>query len=183
MDRAHFLQTETEPRLVSRDFRYENAFLLNKLTKRQFYKPWETSPEEDERIRNQISEARETIKRETEEHQARHLQENQRDWHNPAYVGGDTSYVGKTYTSNASREPSTHSRTNNSAISPADLEMKDRNTEDQEKGAEGMDLTAQDTQNSINQGHETPAGQLSKDNADENGEDVVEEAAEDTVIY
>ena len=55
---AHFLQTKAEPHL--------------------FYKPWETSPDEEDRIRYQITEAKETIKREVEEFEARQQPDNLR---------------------------------------------------------------------------------------------------------
>ncbi|KAF2995521.1 hypothetical protein E8E13_001838 [Curvularia kusanoi] len=52
---AHFLHTETEPHL--------------------YYRPWEMSPEEEDRVQAQIAEARETIDRETGEFEAREEEE------------------------------------------------------------------------------------------------------------
>ncbi|KAF2448205.1 hypothetical protein P171DRAFT_428313 [Karstenula rhodostoma CBS 690.94] len=68
---AHFLQTRTEPRL--------------------YYKPWETTPEEDDRIRDQIAEAHETIRREREDSEAaqRRHAERKRDATHDVHMDGD----------------------------------------------------------------------------------------------
>jgi len=61
--------------------------------------------------------------------------------------------------------------------------MKDDHTEDGGIEAVRDEHATELVQNSSIPSHETIADELSKDNDDENGEDVVEEAAEDTVIY
>ena len=59
--------------------------------------------------------------------------------------------------------------------------MKDPPTEGTE--AVRNERTPEDVQNDSIPSHDTTADEPSKDHDDENGEDVIEEAAEDTVIY
>ncbi|KAL5424794.1 hypothetical protein PMIN04_003023 [Paraphaeosphaeria minitans] len=68
---AHFLQTRTEPRL--------------------YYKPWETTPEEDDRIRDQIAGAHDTIRREREDFEAkqRRYAARERDANHDVHMDGD----------------------------------------------------------------------------------------------
>ncbi len=61
--------------------------------------------------------------------------------------------------------------------------MKDRHVDDLDAEATNNDHVGHDAKDSTRQDHQTPTGQPSSEIADENGEDVVEEAAEDTVIY
>ncbi|CAN9297163.1 unnamed protein product [Alternaria alternata] len=166
---AHFLQTKAEPHL--------------------FYKPWETSPDEEDRIRDQITEAKETIKREVEEFEARQQPDNlrRRDTSDGRIGDAEGSETGKNHHADAPQETTTaNGGTNGSATSPKDLDkdldMKDHhfNTADADGKAE---RATEDMQTSNVATHGTVADPTIKEDDDENGEDVVEEAAEDTVIY
>ncbi|CAG5179349.1 uncharacterized protein ALTATR162_LOCUS9174 [Alternaria atra] len=166
---AHFLQTKAEPHL--------------------YYKPWETSPDEEDRIRDQIAEAEETIKREVEEYEARQQANNLRRRHASEEITGDAegSETGKNHHADAPQETTTtNGGTNGSATSPEDrdkdLDMKDHpfDTLDADRKAE---RATEDIQNNNGATHGTVADLAMKEDDDENGEDVVEEAAEDTVIY
>ncbi|KAI8942150.1 hypothetical protein NX059_000239 [Plenodomus lindquistii] len=144
---AHFLQTETEPRL--------------------YYKPWATSPAEDDRIQEQIAQAEDTIRREMEEYEVRQQQGSTEKRQVPA------------------DDSKTAQETNGSTRSPTDLDMKDHLANQPGSEAVRTSHTAQDAINS-NMASLDPATDLpSTDDTedDPNGEDVVEEAAEDTVIY
>ncbi|KAF1847362.1 uncharacterized protein K460DRAFT_374438 [Cucurbitaria berberidis CBS 394.84] len=165
---AHFLQTEAEPHL--------------------YYKPWETNPDEDERIRDQIAEAHEVIEREVEEYEARQRQEAQRERHASGNeeVSRDAagSHTGKNYNAHAPPElPTTNGGTNSSADSPKDRYTRDDHTEDPRNEAVRDAAITEDVVDTGIPGRETTADELSKEHDDDNGEDVVEEAAEDTVIY
>ncbi|KAH6878222.1 pinin/SDK/memA/ protein conserved region-domain-containing protein [Alternaria rosae] len=162
---AHFLQTKSEPHL--------------------YYKPWETSPDEEDRIRDQIAEAEETVKHEIEEYEARQQPNNLQRRHASEGAKGDAEGLetGKSHDADALQETTTtNGGTNGSAISPKDLDMKDHQPDTPD-----INITAErateDTQNSNGASHGTVADPPIKEDDDENGEDVVEEAAEDTVIY
>ncbi|KAH8719277.1 pinin/SDK/memA/ protein conserved region-domain-containing protein [Phaeosphaeriaceae sp. PMI808] len=132
LNMAHFLQTETTPHL--------------------YYKPWETSAEEEDRIQDQVAQAHETNRREVEEHEA--LQQPQ-----------------------ANRR-----HTNGSHNSPKDQDMDHNHAHNSEHEAVRLEATEHASNTNVPR-HETTTDHTSDDNHDENGEDVVEEAAEDTVIY
>jgi hypothetical protein len=155
----------------------------------QYYKPWETSPDEEESIQEQIAEAKDLIKREVEEDEARQQQDSQRERHKTEEAGRDAwgSETGKNYTADAPQEtPTTNGETNGSATSPQDLDIKDddHNEPGTEATRNGNESATANVQDSNMSSHETITDEPSKaDDDDENGEDVVEEAAEDTVIY
>ncbi|KAI4629799.1 uncharacterized protein J4E87_002986 [Alternaria ethzedia] len=162
---AHFLQTKSEPHL--------------------YYKPWETSPDEEDRIRDQIAEAEETVKREIEEYEARQQPDNLRRRRASEETKGDAegAETGKNHDAHAPQETTTtNGETNGSAISPKDLDMKDHQPDTPDTNAK-VERATEDIQNSHGATHETVADTTMKEDDDENGEDVVEEAAEDTVIY
>ncbi|KAL1796315.1 hypothetical protein ACET3X_004855 [Alternaria dauci] len=166
---AHFLQTKAEPHLL--------------------YKPWETSPDEEDRIRDQLAEAQETIKREVEEYKARQQPDNlrRRDTSEAKMGDAEASETGKSHHADASRETTTtNGGTNGSATSPKDLD-KDLDMKDHHFDAPDADGKAEHAtehmQSSNVATHGTVADPTIKEEDDENGEDVVEEAAEDTVIY
>lgn len=164
---AHFLQTEAEPRL--------------------YYKPWEITPDEQDRIRDQIAEAEEIVKREIEEYEARQRHEDQRRRDTSEEGGRDAvgSQTGKNHNADAPQDTSTtNGETNGSAKSPKDLDMKDDRLDN--SGTESLRNggVAEDTRENDSSSHEPVTDETSKaDDDDENGEDIVEEAAEDTVIY
>ncbi|KAJ4363610.1 hypothetical protein N0V83_009906 [Neocucurbitaria cava] len=181
---AHFLRTETEPHL--------------------YYKPWETSPDEEDRIRDQIAEAHAIIERELDEYEARQRQDNPHQ-HASADGGGggrggdiydvDGSYNSKNNDGSTPQEPSTtNSGTNGSAKHPKDLDMRDDHAAAEDPGNEAVRDAATtntttteedvevDSSRIPSTGHETTFANDpgSKDN---NDDELVEEAAEDTVIY
>jgi hypothetical protein len=63
---AHFLRTKAEPRIVSHASLSVEQYPCSQF--RQFYKPWDLRPEEDEQIRLQIEEAGKSIEMELDEH-------------------------------------------------------------------------------------------------------------------
>ena len=58
---SHFLQTEAEPKLVSR---IVELVLWHKLIKAKFYKPWDLLPDQKAKIESQIAEAEDEVERE-----------------------------------------------------------------------------------------------------------------------
>ncbi|KAF2678199.1 hypothetical protein K458DRAFT_423385 [Lentithecium fluviatile CBS 122367] len=165
---AHFLQTTTEPRL--------------------YYKPWETTQEEDDRIRDQIAEAREIIRQESGEEEPHHKQDSERERgasrEGPVDPNADVSLSGKNSNADAPLEPPTANG------GPTDGSDPSTNIREQDVDhAEGFaneavneERAAEDTPQERLTSHEATADEPSKEAMDENGEEVVE-AAEDTVIY
>jgi hypothetical protein len=145
---------------------------------RQYYKPWETSAEEEIRIQDQIANARETIDRELEEYEARLEQGADQVRHH-----ANGSHNGKEKDADAARESAAaNGDANGSHNSPKDQEMETYPAEDPGNEAVSVDVT-EHTLNGTLASHETTTDDASRDHDDDNGEDVVEEAAEDTVIY
>lgn len=163
---AHFLQTKTEPHL--------------------YYKPWETTPEEDDTIQDQIAEAEETIKREIDGHEARKQHELQRERQNIPLDKHDADglHTDENGTTNARNGAFS---TNGGAIGSTrltdDQEMQDHPVEGPGIEVVRDEHTAQVVQDISVPSFDTRTDETSKENDDDNGEDVVEEAAEDTVIY
>ena len=155
---AHFLYTKAEPRL--------------------YYKPWEMSPEEEDRIDDQIAEARDIIQRERDEFEAREEEERRRERRATpdatTYRGTDVAMTGD----GDAAQPQAGSKeaTNGQEPQTQDHEMQDQHPEEpvvQPQPAEDPATITQPPE------PDTTADEPSKD-ADE--EEVVE-AAEDTVIY
>ncbi|KAJ5028860.1 pinin/SDK/memA/ protein conserved region-domain-containing protein [Bipolaris maydis] len=164
---AHFLQTKTEPRL--------------------YYKPWETSPDEDDRIQDQIAEAKDIIRHEVAEYEARQHADNQRKRHAADEMNRHAadSQTGKSHDADAPHATSTaNGATNDSTAPPEDMEIDRRHSGDPNTNTEAKDEhTTGDTQDVRGASRDIVPEEAAKDDEDENGEDVVEEAAEDTVIY
>jgi hypothetical protein len=153
----------------------------------QYYKPWETSAEEEDRIQTQISEAHKQIDREIEEYEVRQVQEieGERRASGDANTNRDTKHAhgGKEHDVDVPHDSSSRNGTaNGSYHSTKDIAMdgKEDHAEGPGREAVRVDATAL---NSTVASHEMITDNPSKDNDDENAEDVVEEAAEDTVIY
>ncbi|USP77493.1 hypothetical protein yc1106_04767 [Curvularia clavata] len=167
LNMAHFLQTKTEPRL--------------------YYKPWETSPEEDDRIQTQIAEAKDIIRQEEAEYEARQQSDNQRKRHTSEEMNRDAedTQTGKNHDANPPHEETTlNGPTNGSATPPKDMESEHQHPDDSGTNEQPREeRAAGDMQASKAASHDDVPGEPAKDDDDENGEDVVEEAAEDTVIY
>lgn len=163
---ANFLRTETEPRL--------------------YYRPWETTSIEDDCIQNQTVETEKTIKREVEEYETRQQQvtvEKQDLCGQNSRAGDDPDTFEESHVDTNQDPLMTNGGTNSSAHSPDDRETK--NKSDQGPGPESMrkEQNVEVKQTIGVPSHEASIIDFHKDDDDENGEDVVEEAAEDTVIY
>ena len=156
---AHFLHTKAEPRL--------------------YYKPWEMSPEEEDRIEDQIAEARDIIQRERDEFDAREEEERRRERRATpdatTYRGADVAMTGD----GDAAHPQAGSKEATDEQEPPlqeDHEMGDQHPAEPTVEAQLADDPVAVTQPAE---PDTTAEEPSKD-ADE--EEVVE-AAEDTVIY
>ena len=66
LDRANFLQTEAEPRLV-RSVMICAMTGQHRADQSQYYRPWELRPDEEDRIQDQIKGAQARIDKELEE--------------------------------------------------------------------------------------------------------------------
>ncbi|KAF2277773.1 uncharacterized protein EI97DRAFT_449219 [Westerdykella ornata] len=178
---AHFLRTKTEPQL--------------------YYKPWETTEEEDERIQAQIAEAEETIRRELDELRSREnadgdREQNQEQPRNTASESNkdaqpslerdqDTYMHEDTAIENGTNERSL----NGSGPSPEDSGPRDNeHAESVTNGAErgGQVAEPHHISATTSLGATSAEGNLeadtNKEAMDDNGDEMVE-AAEDTVIY
>ncbi|KAG9198701.1 hypothetical protein G6514_009651 [Epicoccum nigrum] len=158
---AHFLYTEAEPRL--------------------YYKPWEMSLEEEDRIDDQIADARNTIQRERDEFEAREEDERRRE-RRPTpdattYRGTDVAMTGEADAAlpQAGSEEATNGQEPHAQDLDRDLDMQDQDPRPVEPA---LSPQPADDPAAATQPRE-PDNEPSKD-ADE--EEVVE-AAEDTVIY
>lgn len=119
------------------------------------------------------------------EYEARQQQDNMRRRRASEEVSRDAkgSHTGKNRNAETPQASSATNRgTNGSAHSSTDLEMKDHRADDPVTEAVNDERATEDDQSGSIPSHETTADEPTKDD-DENGEDIVEEAAEDTVIY
>ncbi|KAF2270140.1 hypothetical protein CC78DRAFT_193047 [Lojkania enalia] len=166
LNMAHFLRTETEPQL--------------------YYKPWETSQDENAIIEAQITDAKEIIARELEQYE--HQQEDSDEPDRHASRHGDANGDAGAGTFSSGKEPNAemsqqHSAangaTNDSEPLPKDLEPREDHALSRINEAVSDEPAASHEQESRSTSHE--AAEPSKD-MDDNGEEIVE-AAEDTVIY
>lgn len=160
---AHFLFTRTEPRL--------------------YYKPWEMSSEEEDRIDDQIAEARAAIQRELDEYEVRQVDESMRERRRTpdesTYRGGANSPNGEgQQTDPARRHSADHETRIGGGPLAQDEEMLDHHTEEPTSQPAGASHTAEPAMDTRLAEAEANADEPTKD-ADEE----VVEAAEDTVIY
>jgi hypothetical protein len=186
LNTAHFLRTEAEPHLVCTEL---ISTVLATANLQQYYKPWETSAAEDDRIQDQIAEARRIIELEVDEYEARLEEEANRERRASreadASRDAEGSHSGKEHNADAPHQsPATNGHANGSHNSPKDQDMADDHTADPGHEAVRHDDAAEDAMDMNVPSHETTADDPGNDNQDDNnGEDVIEEAAEDTVIY
>lgn len=159
---AHFLYTKTEPRL--------------------YYKPWEMGPDEEDRIGDQIAEARAAIQRELDEYQDRQEEENRRERRRTpdesTYRGGANSLNGESQHTDPARQHSADTETTNGGGAIKDEEMQDQHAEeptDQPAGPHHTEEPAMDTR--------SPEPEANVDEPVKDADEEVVEAAEDTVIY
>ncbi|KAJ4298307.1 hypothetical protein N0V90_006207 [Kalmusia sp. IMI 367209] len=149
-----------------------------------YYKPWETVPEEDDRIRKQIAEAHDIIRREREDYEAASQQHAERERHvsRDGHMGSsaEETHSGKEHNAETPPKPAAANGapTNGSNTFPKNPESKDDHAE--ALAGESTDVKPASKENTI-AGHEA-TDDVGKEAMDENGEEVVE-AAEDTVIY
>ncbi|KAF2875332.1 pinin/SDK/memA/ protein conserved region-domain-containing protein [Massariosphaeria phaeospora] len=167
LDMAHFLQTVSEPRL--------------------YYKPWEVDPADEERIRNQIAEAKETIRQELDEYEASHKESTERGREVSSEVAkqdADTSALdGKKSNADSQQDPTANENTNGSITPPKDPELRVDHAVGLANEAVSEEPTVANGQNGDTTTYADAADESNKDlQMDETGEEVVE-AAEDTVIY
>ena len=171
---AHFLHTDTEPRLVSRTF---TVCASIRLTSSQYYKPWKLSPSQEERIRDQVDDAEMRVRNERGDSEGDHHHE--------------------TKLHESSDEPGKEQK-DQSHVTDAPAEAPDITTTDaadhRTKPAEEAPRVG-DADNSnpeaatvANGGSESLPGHSgeqhkSADSGDSDGGEVVLEADEDTVIY
>lgn len=93
-----------------------------------------------------------------------------------------SSHSGKEHDADVPRVSlATNGNANGKPNSPKDQDMKDNHADD--PGHEAVSIETTEPLSSIISHYTTSTDDPSKGNDDENGEDVVEEAAEDTVIY
>ena len=154
---AHFLQTQTEPRLVSiassSKAPVAHAFY-------QYYRPWELLPKDEDRVKRQVEEARGLISREiqqldgtysTSPHASSHMNSKEADLNAAEHSQESTDAIGK----DPANKDIEDSKVN--GTDPADVEMSENSRRSVEPSEPG------------------------KDAPDDGGE--VVEGEEDTVIY
>jgi hypothetical protein len=150
----------------------------------QYYKPWEISAEEQDRIQDQIAKARETIRRELEEYEIRQEQESRRERRasieNGTSSAMDISDTAKEH-SEGGRQPPPVVTTKDDR-SPQDQDMKDDQATGPSDVPDAESHPPEPMQDTWPPNPEPITEDLNKDDDDNNGEEVVE-AAEDTVIY
>ncbi|KAF2248420.1 hypothetical protein BU26DRAFT_486057 [Trematosphaeria pertusa] len=165
---AHFLQTTSEPRL--------------------YYKPWETTPDENDRIRDQIADAQEIIRRELEDHGSGQEDDAERERlasrEGQADRNADAPVSGKGSNTDTPQQPDAANSgpTDGRDSVPRDQAQQDDHAEPLAKEAVSEERAADNASHSNATTHEATADEPSKEALDENGEEIVE-AAEDTVIY
>ena len=160
---AHFLHTKTEPRL--------------------YYKPWEMSPEDEDRIDDQIAEARAAIQRELDEYEDRQEHERTRERRatpdESTYRGDANSTNRESRQTDPVRPYSVDNETTNGGGTHAqDQEMQDQHAEetaDQPAGPQHTEDPSMDTG--------LPEPEPAADEPVKDADEEVVEAAEDTVIY
>jgi hypothetical protein len=91
---------------------------------------------------------------------------------------------GKEHDADASHDlPAANGNANGSHNSPKDQDMEDNHAEDPGYEAVSVEATRDPLDNTVADAEPNTNDPSNSNNDDENGEDVVEEAAEDTVIY
>lgn len=145
------------------------------------------TPQQESRIRDQIAEAQETVRREVEEYEAREAEESERERQalREGHANGDADADGGGKESNAEAPPRPQAA--NGVVDDKDPPTKNpefNGDHAEDVANEAVGETHAETLQSITS-HEATAGATDatgKDQLDETGEEVLE-AAEDTVIY
>jgi hypothetical protein len=141
------------------------------------------SPEEQDRIDDQIAEARETIQRERDEYEDRQEQERRREQYAAEEQGTDhgtaASSSGKNHVPDVTHSSSAaNGATNGGGAYKQDQEMRDEDSREAADVAIEPQHTEEPAMDTQSLEPEANADEPSKDNDEE-----VVEAAEDTVIY
>ncbi|PVI06385.1 hypothetical protein DM02DRAFT_582806 [Periconia macrospinosa] len=163
---AHFLKTTTEPQLL--------------------YKPWETTAEEDDRIRKQIAEAHEIIRQEVKDYSR------QRDAERSQAVSREEKTDQPDQTKQVSQSGKETTMQGNATAngSPTDDRVSSPINSEHLNGFSNSHLSkvvsekpaGADNRQSEATSHQPSTEENNREAVDETGEEVVE-AAEDTVIY
>jgi hypothetical protein len=161
---AHFLRTTTEPRL--------------------YYKPWETTQDEENRIQSQIAEARELIRQELGEPSLGTGHVEREPDEGLAESNADATLSGKAHEAMTSAAPVKADGGPTDASEPFTKTSgrDDDHAERSVKASVNEERAAEDAPQIDATMHEATADEGAKEVMDEHGEEVVE-AAEDTVIY
>ncbi|KAJ4983215.1 peroxin 26 [Stagonosporopsis vannaccii] len=157
---AHFLHTKTEPRL--------------------YYKPWEMSAEEEDRIEDQVAQAREAMQRERDEFEERDEAHRRRA---RRATPDEATYRGPAAPGDPRHEPKQAHGGGNETANAGPLPGRDGETHDQhaDKGA----AAATDPRPAEAAARDAAPGEPDgiTDERTKDADEEVVEAAEDTVIY
>ncbi|OCK75698.1 hypothetical protein K432DRAFT_361627 [Lepidopterella palustris CBS 459.81] len=167
LDMAHFLYTKTEPRL--------------------YYKPWELTLEEEDRINTQVEEAQAKIDQELDDFERQREEERKQEGSSKEDMDIDkepprtTTPVGSVPSGDALEVPVKQNGTTDHSASLSNNHTPNENGEREEanvavNGEEGKGDEVQPSNETMT------AGEGGREAMDENGE-VILEAAEDTVIF
>lgn len=157
----------------------------------QYYKPWETTEDEDDIIRDQIEDAEDAIQRELEEaglaNDTRKGEQMQDDIRNSATEGDTDGESAVVKEDGVPEDPhlSTNNAPNGNELPPNDSAPADSHAEEppaQEDPVNGETSAEPGLQEHLSSRNVAAEDEASKDAQDDNGEEVVE-AGEDTVIY
>jgi hypothetical protein len=149
------------------------------------------SEDEEDRIRDQIDDAEDIIRRELDEHEARQKGdgEEERERHVSRNVDAErdagATPTGKDQNAHAPTLPTpANGATNDSEPSPKDPEQREDHAESLANNeAVSGERPAEPDHLNKSTSHEVSTGEANKEIMDDNGEDEMVEAAEDTVIY
>lgn len=150
----------------------------------QYYKPWETTQAEDDRIRDQIAEAHEIIRKELGEEAGGSDKTERGRGDDLAGSNADSTLSGKTHDAMKSLEPveANGGPTDTSDSATKNPEQDVDHAEGFAKASVSEEHVAEDAPRNDVTSYEATVDESAKEVMDENGEEVVE-AAEDTVIY
>jgi hypothetical protein len=165
---ANFLQTTTEPRLVSRAV---GGFKLCVLRHLQFYKPWDVLPEQKDRIDRQIEDAQASVDEEADDFERSRAEED---------IPAPTSAAPDAVMEDNGTEDT---KTVGSEESAAHVELADSHAH--KNGDTNLAPPNISSNGSAEENHGAPvrSSDLAKEVAEENQGETVVEAAEDTIIY
>ncbi|KAF2751384.1 hypothetical protein M011DRAFT_455394 [Sporormia fimetaria CBS 119925] len=161
---AHFLRTNAQPSL--------------------YYKPWETTSDEEDRIQAQIAEAEETIREELGQQKppGEVPEDQRRDADGDSHTHTEQPRGEENGTDAPKQPPVTNGDVNMHDSSPKNSEAANNPQPEPISHEDGFETAATESADLVTAAHETPTQDDASRDMDDNGEEVVE-AAEDTVIY